>query len=156
MKLAKLSIKRPVFATMINVVLMVFGLFSLPRLSVDLYPEVDFPVVTVSVIYPGADPESIEQKILDPLEKALNGIGGLKTLSSSAYPNVGRFVLRFNLEKNSDDAAQEVRDKVFAAINTLPQEAETPIVQKFDIGAQPIINLSLNGSLDIAELSRIA
>lgn len=156
MKLSDLSIKRPVFATMLNVVLLVFGLFSLPRLSVDLYPDVDFPVVTISVIYPGADPESIEQKILDPLEKALNGIGGLKTLSSSAFPNMGQFVLQFDLEKDSDKAAQEVRDKVFAAISKLPDEAEAPIVQKFDIGATPILNLALQGPIGISELSRIS
>lgn len=156
MKLSDLSIKRPVFATMLNVVLLVFGLFSLPRLSVDLYPEVDFPVITISVVYPGADPESIEQKILDPLEKALNGIGGLKSLSSNAFPNIGQFVLQFNLEKDSDKAAQEVRDKVFAAVNKLPPEAETPVVQKFDIGATPIINLALQGPMSIAELSGIA
>lgn len=156
MKLSDLSIKRPVFATMVNVVLLIFGLFSLPRLSVDLYPEVDFPVVTISVIYPGADPESVEQKILDPLEKALNGIGGLKNLSSNAFANMGQFVLQFNLEKDSDKAAQEVRDKVFAAISKLPPEAETPVVQKFDIGSSPIITLALQGSLPMAELSQLA
>lgn len=155
MNLSDLSIKRPVFATMLNVVLIIFGLFSLPKLAIDLYPDVDFPVVTATVVYPGADPESIEQKVLDPLEKALNGISGLKNLSSNAYPNFGQIILQFNLEKNSDEAAQEVRDKVFAAVSKLPPEAETPVVQKFDIGGAPILNLALQGSLDIKDLSRL-
>ena len=156
MNLSDLSIKRPVFATMLNVVLVIFGLFSLPKLAIDLYPDVDFPVVTASVIYSGADPESIEQKILDPLEKALNGISGLKSLSSNAYPNFGQIVLQFDLEKNSDEAAQEVRDKVFATVGKLPPEAEMPVVQKFDIGGAPILNIALQGPLDIKELSSLA
>jgi HAE1 family hydrophobic/amphiphilic exporter-1 len=156
MNLSDLSIKRPVFATMLNVVLVIFGLFSLPKLAIDLYPDVDFPVVTASVIYPGADPESIEQKILDPLEKALNGISGLKSLSSNGYPNFGQIILQFDLEKNSDEAAQEVRDKVFATVGKLPPEAEMPVVQKFNIGGAPILNIALKGSSDIKELSMLA
>src|SRR5262245_30084292 len=127
MRLADVSISRPVFATMINLVLIVFGLFSLPRLAVDQYPKVDFPVVTVSVVYPGADPTSVEQRILNPLEDAVNGIAGLDKLASTAYPSVAQLVLTFKLEKNSDQAAQEVRDKIFAAIGQLPDEAETPV-----------------------------
>jgi len=156
MNLSDLSIKRPVLATMLNVVLVIFGLFSLPKLAIDLYPDVDFPVVTATVIYPGADPESVEQKILDPLEKALNGISGLKSLSSNGYPNFGQIILQFDLEKNSDEAAQEVRDKVFATVGKLPPEAETPVVQKFDIGGAPILNIALQGPLDIKELSMLA
>lgn len=156
MNLSDISIKRPVLATMLNVALLVFGLFSLPRLAVDLYPDVDFPIVTISVLYPGADPESIEQKILEPLEKSLNGIAGLKSLSSNAFQNLGQFVLQFDLERDSDKSAQEVRDKVFASLGKLPKEAEAPIVQKFDIGGAEILNLTLQGPLEIAELSRIA
>src|SRR3989338_483269 len=101
MILSEISIKRPVFSTMLNLVLVVFGLFSLPRLVVDLYPSVDFPVVTVSVLYPGADPESVEQRVLDPLEKALNGISQLKSLTSNTFPNLGQIILQFELEKKS-------------------------------------------------------
>lgn len=157
MLLSDLSIKRPVFATMINVVLIIFGLFSLPKLAIDLYPDIDFPVVTVQVIYKGADPESIEQKILKPLEKELNGISGLKTMAANAYPNVAQLVLQFNLEKNSDEAAEQVRDRVFGAVGELPQEADTPIVRKFDIGGAPIVSIALYGdNIAINELSRIA
>ena len=156
MRLSDISIKRPVFATMLNVVLVIFGLFSLPRLAVDLYPNVDFPVVAVTVLYPGADPESVEQKILEPLERAVNGLSGLKNLSAQAFPNIGQLVLRFSLEKDSNEAAQQVRDKIFAAVGELPTDAKTPIVQKFDIGGAPIMNLSLRGNVGFAELSELA
>jgi HAE1 family hydrophobic/amphiphilic exporter-1 len=157
MRLAEISINRPVFATMINIVLIVFGLFSLPRLAVDQYPKIDFPVVTVSVVYPGADPASVEQRILKPLEDAVNGIAGLDKLSSTAYPSVAQLVLAFKLEKNADQAAQEVRDKISGAVGRLPGEAESPIVQKFDIGGAPIINVALTGEgVPYAQLSEIA
>lgn len=158
MLLADVSIKRPVFATMLNVVLIVFGLFSLPRLPIDQMPDVDFPVVTVTVVYPGADPASVEQRILDPLERAVNGISGLDKLASTAYPSLAQIVLQFKLETNSNVAAQAVRDKVFAAVSQLPDEAETPVVQKFDIGGQPIINMSMSASsgVNYGTLSKLA
>lgn len=155
MLLSDLSIKRPVLATMLNVVLVIFGLISLPKLAVDLYPDVDFPVVTVQVMYPGADPESIEQKILKPLEKELNGISGLKSLASQGFPNMGQLILQFNLEKDSDEAAEQVRDRVFGAVGDLPPEAETPVVRKFDMGGAPIMSIALEGNRTIAELSAV-
>ena len=142
MFLSEVSIRRPVFATMLNLVLVVFGLFSLPRLPVDQFPEVDFPVVTVTVVYPGADPTSVEQRVLKPLEDAVNGLAGLDKLSSIAYPSLATVILQFKLEKKVDQAAQEVRDKVFAAISKLPAEAKTPVIQKLDIGGARNTNRS--------------
>lgn len=157
MLLSEVSIRRPVFATMLNLVLIVFGLFSLPKLPIDQFPNVDFPVVSVTVVYPGADPESVEQRILNHLEDAVNGISGLEKLASTAYPNLAQIILQFALEKNSDQAAQEVRDKVFAALSLLPPEAKTPIVQKFDIGGAPVMNIALTGNqLSYAALSALA
>jgi HAE1 family hydrophobic/amphiphilic exporter-1 len=156
MFISDLSIKRPVFATMVNLVLIVFGLFSLPRLAVDLYPAVDFPVVTVSVIYPGADPTSIEQRVLDPLESAVNGLPGLKAMNSNAYPNLAQIILQFDLDKDGSVAAQETRDRVFAILGNLPAEIDTPVVQKFDIGGAPILNIAVEGTgLSAGELSRL-
>jgi len=156
MLLSDVSIRRPVFATILNLILIVFGLFSLPRLAIDQFPKVDFPVITVTIVYPGADPASVEQRILDPMEKAVNGIGGLKRLSSNAVQSVAQIILQFDLSKNGDQAAQEVRDKVFAAVGQLPPEAETPLVQKFDIGGAPIVSLTVSGDkIDYSELSKI-
>ncbi len=156
MILADISIKRPVFATMLNLVLVVFGLFALPRLAVDQFPDVDFPVVTATVVYPGADPETVEQRILDPLEEAVNGIAGLDKVSSNAYPNIAQIILQFKLDKNSDQASQEVRDKIFAKLSSLPDEAETPIIQKFDIGGAPILNIAVtNKNISYGQLSQL-
>ena len=104
MFLSDVSIKRPVFATMLNLVLIVFGVVAFPALKTDLMPKVDFPAVTVTVVYPGADPEAVEQKVLDPLEKAVNGISGLKETHSAAYPNFGQIVMLFNLDKTVAEA----------------------------------------------------
>lgn len=156
MILSDVSIKRPVFATILNLILIVFGLFSLPRLAIDQFPKVDFPVITVTILYPGADPASVEQRILDPMEKAVNGIGGLKRLSSNAVQSVAQLILQFDLSKNGDQAAQEVRDKVFAALSQLPPEAETPLVQKFDIAGAPIVSLTVTGqNVNYSELSKV-
>lgn len=150
MLLSDVSIKRPVFATMMNLVLIVFGLFSFPRLAVDQMPEVDFPFVTVSAIYPGADPETIEQRVLKPLEDAVNSISGLDKLMSTAYPSLAQLVLQFKLEKNGDQAAQETRDKIFAAVQNLPTEVETPVVQKFDVGGAPILNIAVSANAEVS------
>lgn len=157
MILSDVSIKRPVFATMINVVLIVFGLFSYGKLGIDQFPNVDFPVVVVSVPYPGADPRSVEQKILEPLEKALNSIEGLETLSSTAFANVAQVVLQFKLERNSAQAAQDVRDKVNLVQGQFPAEAKSPVVAKFDVGGAPILNLTLSSqSVPYGRLSQLA
>lgn len=154
MFLSDVSIKRPVFATMMNLVLVVFGLFAYGKLGIDQFPNVDFPVVVVQTIYPGADPKTIEEKVLEPLEKGLNGIEGLETLSATAYPNLGQVVLQFKLERNGDRAAQDVRDKVSTLASLLPDEAETPTVAKFDIGGAPIFTMTLSSdTVPYAELS---
>ncbi|MEN9809542.1 MAG: hypothetical protein RLZZ488_1109 [Pseudomonadota bacterium] len=157
MILANVSIKRPVFATMLNVVLIVFGLFSYKKLGIDQFPNIDFPVVTVQVTYPGADPKTVEQKILQPLEKGLNGIEGLEALNATAFPNFGQVILRFKLERNGDKAAQDVRDKMSALASQLPTEALAPVVAKIDIGGAPIITMTLSAeNMPYAQLSKLA
>jgi hydrophobic/amphiphilic exporter-1 (mainly G- bacteria), HAE1 family len=157
MILSDISIKRPVFATILNLLIVVFGLFSLPKLAIEQYPSIDFPVVSVWVTWPGADPASVKDQILEPLERAVNGISGLDKVRSTAYPSAGLVVLQFILERDSDQAAQDVRDKVFGALGELPKEVETPIIQKFEIGGAPIFNVTLSAKkLTIGELSRLA
>jgi HAE1 family hydrophobic/amphiphilic exporter-1 len=157
MILSDVSIKRPVFATILNVVIIVFGLFSLPNLPIELYPNVDFPVVSVLVTWPGAAPESVEAQILEPLERAVNGISGLDKVRSTAFPSAALIVLQFKLEKNSDEAAQDTRDKVFSALGQLPTDIETPIIQRFEMGSTPIINVALSAKdVPLGKLSKIA
>lgn len=157
MMLSDVSIKRPVFATMLNMVLIVFGLFGYSKLGIDQYPNVDFPFVTVQVVYPGADPKSVEQRILEPLEKGLNGLEGLDKLITQAYPNLAQVVLQFKLERNGDKAAQDVRDKMSALVAQLPEDIKQPVIGKFDVGAQPILILGLSSdkSVSFGELSRL-
>ena len=157
MLLSDVSIKRPVFATMLNVVLIVFGFFSYKKLGIDQFPNIDFPVVTVQVAYPGADPKTVEQKILEPLEKSLNGLEGLEALNATAFPNFGQVVLRFKLERNGDKAAQDVRDKISTLTSQLPTEALAPVVAKFDVGGAPIITMTLSSEeLPYTQLSKLA
>lgn len=157
MFLSNVSIARPVFALVLNLALIVFGMMSYRKLGVDQYPNVDFPVVVVQTIYPGADPKSVEEKVLKPLERGLSGLAGLDRLSATAFPNLGQMVLQFKLERNGQEAAQDVRDKVSILQAQFPDEVEAPIISKFDVGSAPILTLSLaSNAIPFSELSRLA
>ena len=152
----KLFITRPVFTAMLVLAVVVFGLNAYPKMGVDQFPDVDFPVVTVTTVLPGADPESIERDVSDPLEEALNSLGGLESMRSVNVESVSQVVLQFSLEKNVDVAAQDVRDRVQATLSKLPKDAKQPVVEKFDVGAQPIATLALSGAVPPEELTRLA
>ena len=152
----KTLIKRPIFTSMLISALLVFGIFAFPKIGVDQFPDVEFPVVTVTVVRPGADPESMERDVADPLEEVINTLSGLETLKSINVESVTQIIVQFELGKNVDVAAQEVRDKVQSQLSKLPPEIETPVVDKFDIGAAPIMTLALSGPLPVEELTRIA
>jgi HAE1 family hydrophobic/amphiphilic exporter-1 len=155
-KLAEVSIRRPVFAIMLIASLVVFGLVSYPRIGVDLFPNVEFPFVTVTVTYPGADPASMESKVADPLEDALNTMSGIKVLKSVSLESVAQVLIQFELEVNVDTAVQDVRDRVSGALNKLPAGIDPPVVQKFDVGAAPVMSVALSGNLPVRELTRLA
>jgi HAE1 family hydrophobic/amphiphilic exporter-1 len=152
----KTFIQQPIFTAMLIMALVVFGLFAYPKIGVDQFPDVDFPVVTITTVLPGADPETMERNVADPLEEALNTLSGVETLRSVNLESVSQIVVQFSLNKNVDVAAQDVRDRVQATLSKLPAEAEAPVVEKFDIGAAPILTLSLAGPLPIQELTRLA
>ncbi|MFY0536438.1 efflux RND transporter permease subunit [Nannocystis pusilla] len=156
MKLAEVSIKQPVFAAMLIAALMVFGLFALPRIGVEMFPSVEFPVVTTTVVYPGADPATMESKVADPIEEALQSLSGVKRMTSRNYEGVTAVILEFELEVNGDQAVQDVRDKVAAIERELPTGIDPPTVQKLDVGATPVLSVALAGDLPIGELTRIA
>src|SRR3989339_18652 len=156
MKLADVSIRRPVFATMVISALVIFVLIGYARIGVDLYPNVEFPIVTITAIYPGADPETIETKIITKMEDSVAGLAGIKELRSISRENVGQVVIRFELERNADQAAQEVRDKISAIMRDLPKEMEPPIISKVDLGAAPVVSLVLSAPKPIQELTKIA
>jgi len=149
-------ISRPVFTGMLTLVVLVFGLVAYPRIGVDQFPEVEFPIVTVTTVLPGADPETIERTVTEPLEEALNTLSGLDTLRSINVENVSQVVVRFDLERDVNVAAQDVRDRVQATLSRLPREIRTPVVEKFDIGAIPVVELALSSPLPIERLTKVA
>ena len=155
MKIAEIAIKRPVFAVMVIMVPIVFGLLAYPRMGVEQFPSVEFPFVTVAAVYPGADPASMETKVARPMEDALSSMSGIKRLQSYNSESLTQVVIEFQLDVDGDKAAQGVRDRI-AAIPNLPRELETPKVQKFDFGAQPIMALALSGSLPPRDLTKLA
>ena len=149
-------INRPLFTSMLVLGLVVFGLNAFPNIGVDQTPKVDIPIVTINTILPGADPETVEKNVTEPLEQELNGIAGLDTISSYNYESLSAIVLEFKLDKDIDVAAQEARDKVSATLSKLPAEIETPVVQKIDLQAQALIQLALTGPLPVETLTKTA
>jgi multidrug efflux pump len=139
MLLSDLSIRRPVFATVVNLVVVLIGIIAYDRLAVRLIPNVDTPVVTVNTGYPGASAQVIESQITQPIEDALSGVEGIEYIASVSREQSSQVSIRFRLDRDPDAAASDVRDRVGQARNFLPEEANEPIVQKQEADAQPII-----------------
>ncbi|KJF72015.1 efflux RND transporter permease subunit [Agrobacterium arsenijevicii] len=157
MFLTRISVTHPVFATMMMVALLVMGLFSLQRLGLDLYPNVDVPVVVVSTAYPGATPETVETELTRPVEDALNAIGGLDEITSTSYEGRSVVVAKFKLEVKSATAAQEVRDKIAAIEANFPEDAKKPVISRFDPAAEPILSVAISStSLEVPALTTLA
>ena len=154
--LAELSIRRPVLASVLVLSLVVVGGFAFFDLGVDRSPKVDIPVVVVTITQPGASPEDVETEITDRVERALNTISGIDLLRSTSTEGVSQVTVEFQLEKNGDVAAQEVRDKVSQILVDLPRNVDPPIVLKTDPDAAPVLYLSLAGDGPIRELTELA
>jgi HAE1 family hydrophobic/amphiphilic exporter-1 len=154
--LAEICVKRPVFATMLILSLMTVGAFSYFSLGLDLFPKIDFPTVTVTVINPGASPEEIETEITQKVEEAVNTISGIDELRSSSIEGVSQVFVQFVLEKDVNIAAQEVENRVQSVIPNLPETAEAPTVQKLDTDAAPVLRLVLSGPGNAKEVTQIA
>jgi hydrophobic/amphiphilic exporter-1 (mainly G- bacteria), HAE1 family len=143
-KFIELFIKRGVFAAMIVLVAVVFGLFSYGKIGVELFPNVEFPIVTVQVVYPGADPVSMETKVAKPVEDAISSMGGIKMLKSTNVDSVTFVVVQFDLSVKADQATQDIRDRLAQIQAQLPADAEAPLVKKFDVGAAPVMSIALS------------
>ena len=136
-------IKRPVFTTMIVMLLVVFGLGAYPSLGIDLNPDVEFPIVTVTITYTGASPEEMESLITKPVEDAVSSVSGIKSLSSVSREGTSQVTLEFEFGTNPKLAANEIREKVAGVRKRLPDQIDEPVVQRFDITAQSIVYFSL-------------
>lgn len=158
MKLAEISIKRPVFTTMMILAIITYGVYAYIKLAIDMFPNIDFPIITVTTIYRGADPETLETKVTKKIEEAVNQISDIKMLSSQSLQNVSSVVIQFELDKDINIAAQEVRDKITTIQRDLPSDIEPPVVQKVDLGAIPVITLGIinEGGLTETDLYEFA
>jgi HAE1 family hydrophobic/amphiphilic exporter-1 len=155
-KLAALCVKRPVFATMLILALMVIGVFSFFTLGVDLFPKIDFPTILITVSNPGASAEEVESDITKRIEDAVNTSSGIDTMQSTSIEGNSTVVVQFILDKSGDVAAQEVRDKVNQVIPNLPETAKAPVVQKLDPDAQPILQMVVSSPRPLREVTEIA
>jgi HAE1 family hydrophobic/amphiphilic exporter-1 len=154
--LAALCVKRPVFATVLILSLTVVGAFSFTRLGVDRFPKVDFPTVLVTTVQPGGAPEQIETEITDKIEEAVNTISGIDELRSTSSEGISQVVISFVLEKDTDVAAQEVRDKVNSVLPLLPKTIQQPRVDKFDPDAAPVLSLALSARKPVRDITEYA
>ncbi len=154
--LAQLCVRRPVFATMLILSLVVVGIFSYFSLGVDLFPKVDIPAVAVVVADPGASPQEIETEITKKVEDAVNTISQIDELRSTSSEGQSLVVISFDLSKNGDVAAQEVQNKVNLIIPDLPQSARPPVVQKFDPDATPVLQIAVSAPRSLRDITLIA
>ena len=144
MQLAETSIRRPVFATVLSLLIVLVGAVSFNRLTVREYPKIDEPVVTVSVRYAGASAEVIESQVTKPLEDSIAGIDGVDVITSISRADQGQISVRFRLEKDADSAAAEVRDRTSRVRNRLPQAIEEPVIAKVEADAFPVIQVAFS------------
>ncbi len=151
-------IRRPVLTVVIFVIVAIFGLYAYTQLPIRENPDIEFPIVTVNVVLPGAEPEVIETEVVEPLEERINTIEGLKRLESTAREEVAEVTAEFELWRDIDVAAQDVRDRVDRATRELPDSIEAPIVRKLDPDSQPIMWIALTGDRrwDAVRLTRYA
>jgi hydrophobic/amphiphilic exporter-1 (mainly G- bacteria), HAE1 family len=157
MILSDLSVKQPVFATMMMVALVVLGIFSYRELPIDLFPDVDFPVVSVQTVYPGVAPETVETEVTKRIEEAINPIEGVKHISSTTTEGVSIVVAEFELGTNIHTAAQDVRSKVSALRRDFPAGVEEPVIDRMDPSDMPIVSLSVTSpKLSPKELTSLA
>jgi multidrug efflux pump len=157
MQISEISIRRPVLATVMNLIILLIGLIAYDRLAVRLIPDVDVPIVTVATTYPGANAQVIETQITKPIEDSLSGIEGIDFISSISRAELSQVSVRFKLDRDPDAAASDVRDRVAQSRAFLPEEAEPPIVQKQEADAQPIIYLAFSSDrhtgVEIADIA---
>jgi multidrug efflux pump len=155
--LAELSIRRPVLAAVMSVVLVIFGVVGFLLLGVREYPAVDPPVVTVNTSYAGANPDVVDAQITEPLEQALSGIPGIRTMSSTSREGSSSIRLEFELEIDLEAATNDVRDKVSGAVRRLPADADPPVVEKADADSAPVVFLTVHSDeKSIIEVSNVA
>ncbi|MFC2149991.1 efflux RND transporter permease subunit [Calditrichota bacterium] len=156
MNLVDLSIKRPIMMTMVIMTFVVLGLFSLTRLGIDNFPNVDFPFVVATIIYPGAGPLEMESLVAEPVEEQVSAIGGIRNVTSFSEEGMSVILMEFDLGVDVDIVGIDVKDKIAIIRNELPEDILDPIVQKWDFASLPIINLALYSPRPLEESYKFA
>lgn len=155
MTLSDVSIKRPVFTIMVSLAIVVLGLMGLFRLGVNLFPDIEFPIVTVTTIYPGASPAEIESQVTQHIEDAIVSVAGVKHISSFSRESTSFILIEFELDADPAESAALVRERVAGVRYLMPRDAEEPTVARFDANAVPIATYVLAGDYSEAELPRL-
>ncbi|WP_425059335.1 Multidrug resistance protein MdtB [Sporomusa carbonis] len=155
MILTSVSLKRPVFATVTILALITLGLVSYLSLNIDEWPDLEFPFVTVKVVYKGASPEQVDSKITQKVEEAVSSVSGVKHITSSAREGVSITTVEFTLETSAATAAQDVRDKIGRIRGDLPQDAEEPVIMRYDPTEAPVVSVALTGNMSIREMTKL-
>src|SRR5688500_13576664 len=155
-KLAEICIRRPVFATMIVLSLVVVGAAGFFRLGVDRFPAVDLPTVNVRIGLPGGAPEEVESLITQQVEEVINTVDGISELRSISGQGTSLVIATFNLDRNLESAAQDVRDRVNTLGRRLPEDATPPVVQKFDNDSTPVLTVALTADRSLRALTELA
>jgi len=157
MSLSSLSIRRPVLAIVMSILIVLFGVIGYTYLGIREYPSIDPPIINVSTSYPGANADVIESQITEPLEEQINGIAGIRSLTSTSRDGSSSVTVEFDVSIDLEDAANDVRDRVSRARFNLPPDADPPIVTKADADAVPIVFLNIQSSnRNLLELSDYA
>ncbi|MEO5357636.1 MAG: efflux RND transporter permease subunit [Nitrospirae bacterium YQR-1] len=156
MKLPDISINRPVFATMMILSLVLLGVVSYPSIGVDLFPKVDFPIISVTTRLPGASPEIMDIDVTDKIEESVNTINGVKGITSISSEGVSTIIVEFVLDRNIELAAQDVREKISAIRATLPRDIYEPVIAKVDMDSIAVLWLALTGKKSVREISTFA
>ncbi len=147
MFLSNLSIKRPVLATVMILALVTLGVFSFRRLAIDMMPDVEIPVLSITTEFPGASPETVEREVTKRIEEAVNPISGVKHVQSVSREGLSSVIVEFQLEVKINDVSQEARAKINAIRRELPEGMKEPVIQKFDFGAMPVISLAVRSNV---------
>ena len=155
MILARVAVKQPIFATMVIAAMIIFGWIAYTRLPVVMFPELNFPYVTITTILPGANPNTVESKVTEVIEENCATLEGVKNIYSYSLENLSQVIIEFELEMDVDVVTQEVRDKIANARQLLPSDIENPLVQKFDFRAYPIIQIAISSNTSLRDLTEI-
>lgn len=156
MKLLRVFVRRPVLTTMITLILVVMGMYSYRRLVTEMIPRIDFPVIVITTVYPGAAPGEVEAQVTQRIEDEVATLANIEELTSESRESLSQVIVQFALETKLDQDAIDVKDKVDAIRSELPENAEDPIIAKFELAAVPIVDLALSGPQSLDALYRVA